>query len=60
MNCRVKDAGNIAQQTHLELGVMTYLKYRVAQLDFTPEMEALYMLFERCHSKIERYLSISI
>ena len=50
MNCRVKDAGNIAQQTHLELGVMTYLKYRVAQLDFTPEMEALYMLFERCNT----------
>ena len=25
--------------------------YRVVQLDFIPEMEILYMLFERCHFK---------
>ena len=24
---------------------------REVQLDFTPEMEVLYMLFERCHAK---------
>ena len=26
-----------------------YLLYREVQLDFTPEKEVLYMLFERCH-----------
>ena len=27
------------------------LVYRYVQLDFTPEMEVYYMLFERCHTK---------
>ena len=26
-------------------------KHRQVQLNFTPEMDALYMLFERCHTK---------
>ena len=26
--------------------------YRVVQLDFTPEIEVLYMLFERCYTKM--------
>ena len=25
--------------------------YREVKLDFTPEMEVLYVLFERCHNK---------
>jgi len=29
-------------------------------MDFTPEMEVFQMLFERCHTKQERYLSVSI
>ena len=28
--------------------------YREVQLDITPEMEVLYMLFERCHTKIRK------
>ena len=27
--------------------------YREVQLDFTPEMEVVNMLFERCHTKIQ-------
>ena len=34
--------------------------YKEVLLDFTSEMEVLLMLFERCHTKIERYLSNSI
>ena len=31
--------------------------YRVVQLDFTPEMEVLYMMFDRCHTKnVKRFL----
>ena len=26
-------------------------KYRVVQLDFTPEIEVVHMLFDRCHTK---------
>ena len=35
-------------------------KYRVVQLDLTPEIDELYMMFERCHTKIERDLSNNI
>ena len=31
--------------------------YRQVQLDFTPEVEVFYMLFDRCHTKnVKRFL----
>ena len=36
--------------TSMSLGALCVV-YREVQLDFTPEMEIFYMLFDRCHTK---------
>ena len=46
--------------TSMSLGALCVV-YREVQLDFTPEMEIFYMLFDRCHTKSRKeYISKSI